>query len=91
MAALNRAVALEQAGDVPVRVGDRLDLDVARALDKLLHHHRTVAERLDRLVARSPQLALKLPFFADDPHPTTAAARAGFQHHRKADLHRGGF
>jgi hypothetical protein len=36
VAALERAVALEQVDRVPVAVGEHLDLDVARALDQPL-------------------------------------------------------
>ena len=45
VAALHGAVALAQVDGVAVLVGQHLDLDVARILQKLLHVHRRVAER----------------------------------------------
>ena len=50
MAALRRAVALEEVHDVAVGVGEDLHLDVAAALDVLLDQHGVVAER-----ARAPR------------------------------------
>src|SRR5205814_282856 len=42
--ALDRAVALPEGEDVPVLVGQQLDLDVTRALDETLEEDRLVAE-----------------------------------------------
>jgi hypothetical protein len=44
MAALHRAVALEQPDCVLVLVGQHLDLDVPRVAEELLHVHRRIAE-----------------------------------------------
>jgi hypothetical protein len=44
VAALHRAVALEQVDVVALRVAEHLDFDVARALHVLLDQHRLVAE-----------------------------------------------
>ena len=52
MAALHRALALEQVHDVAVVVGEDLDLDVARALDQALDVQRAVAERRRRFAPR---------------------------------------
>ena len=49
VAALDRAVALAERHDVAVRVGEDLDLDVARALEVALAEDRVVAERCARL------------------------------------------
>ena len=49
MAALHRAVALEQVDAVALGVAKDLDLDVARALHVLLDQHRVVAEAVDGL------------------------------------------
>ena len=58
VAALHRAVALEQVDAVAVRVGEDLDLDVARAGDVLLDQHVVVAEAGDRLaLARGERVA----------------------------------
>ncbi len=45
VAALDGALALAERDDVAVLVGEDLELDVARALDELLHVHVAVAER----------------------------------------------
>ena len=45
VAALQRAVALEQVDDIAVRVAEHLHLDMARALDIFLDQHAVVAER----------------------------------------------
>src|SRR5262245_17009834 len=47
--ALDRAVALAERDHVAVPVGEDLDLDVARALEKALAEDRVVAERRARL------------------------------------------
>src|SRR5215831_13081732 len=52
MAALDRAVALAERDDVAVRVGEDLDLDVARPLEIALAEDLVVAERRARLPAR---------------------------------------
>jgi hypothetical protein len=45
VAALERAVALEQVDDIAVAVAEHLDLDMARPLDIFLDQHPVVAER----------------------------------------------
>ncbi len=52
MAALDAALALAQADHVAVLVGQHLELDVARALDELLHVEIAVAEGRRRLGLR---------------------------------------
>ncbi len=49
MAALHRAVALEQPDRVLVLVGQHLDFDVPRVAEELLHVHRRIAEGRLRL------------------------------------------
>ena len=49
VAALERAVALEQMDDVAVAVAEHLHLDVARREDVFLDQHAVVAERARRL------------------------------------------
>jgi hypothetical protein len=44
VAALHRAVALEQVDALALRVGEHLDLDVARPRDVALDQHVVVAE-----------------------------------------------
>ena len=55
--ALHRAVALEQVHAAAVRVGEHLDLDVARTRDVLLDQHLVVAEARRRFaLARGERL-----------------------------------
>ena len=60
VAALDRALALAEVHDVAVRVGQHLDLDVARLLDVALDVDGGVAERGARLRARGAQRARQL-------------------------------
>jgi hypothetical protein len=55
VAALQRAVALEQVHGVAVVVAEHLDLDMARRGDVFLDEHRVVAEGRGRLAARRSQ------------------------------------
>src|SRR5262249_35005528 len=49
---LDRALALTEGEDVPVRVAQHLDLDVARGDEHLLEVERSVSERRSRLACR---------------------------------------
>ena len=80
---LDRALALEEVHDVAVRVGEDLDLDVARPLDQPLDVERAVAERGLRLAARrrnrfgqrlSASRAIRMPL---PPPPADALIRTG--------------
>ena len=53
VAALHRAVALEEVHRVLVLVGEHLDLDVARIVEELLHVDRRIAERRLRFARAS--------------------------------------
>ena len=48
MPPLNRAVAFPERGDVTMRVGEQLDLDVPRALEVALEEYGVIAERSRR-------------------------------------------
>ena len=61
VAALQRAVALEQVDDVAVGVAEHLHLDVARAGDVLLQQHPIVAEGRRGLAPRRGQGAARSP------------------------------
>ena len=60
MAALDRALALAERDDVAVRVGEQLDLDVARPLDVALAEDAVVAERGLRLAPRRLERLVEL-------------------------------
>ena len=88
VAPLDRTVALAEMHGVAVRVGEHLDLDVARRLDVLLHVHGAVAEsglRLGLSLTHGGGDALHL---AHDADALAAAAGRGLDHHRQADAAR---
>src|SRR5436305_904537 len=75
MAALDRALALAERTDVPVAIGEQLDLDVTRPFDVALAEDAAVAERRLRLAPRSVERGVEIGRRADDAHPTPAATR----------------
>src|SRR5207302_7166044 len=83
---LDGALALAQMDDVPVRVGDHLDLDVTRLQQEALEVYGAVAERPRRLALRQPQRRDELTLGVDGAHALPAAAHAGLDHQRIADL-----
>ena len=70
VAALDRAVALAERDDVAVRVGEDLDLDVARPLEIALAEDRVVAERRACLAPRRGERVRRAP-----PAPARRACR----------------
>jgi hypothetical protein len=82
VAALERAVALEQVDDIAVRVAEHLHLDMARVEDIFLDQHAIVAEGRCRLaLARDSASAksrrrstLRMPL---PPPPATALISTG--------------
>ena len=72
---LDRAVALSQMHGPAVRVGDDLDLDVARLLDVALVEQRVVAERGLRLARGRRDRLVQIGGIAHDPHPAAPATR----------------
>ena len=86
VAALYRAVALEQVERVAVVIGQNLDLDMAGAVDQLFEEHRVVAEGGAGLAPRRADLRRELARFSHDPHAAAAPAPARLDHQGKADL-----
>ena len=82
---LDAALALAQAHDVAVLVGQYLELDVPRPLDELLHVEVAVAECRRRLRLRRVELVGQLVGAADDAHAAPAAACRRLHDHREAD------
>jgi hypothetical protein len=68
-----------------VAVGEHLDLDVARTVERALEDHRRVAERGLRLGARAAQRGGEVGRPQHPPHAAPATAGAGLDHHRVAD------
>ena len=85
MAALHRAVPLEQRDAGPVLVGHDLHLDVPGPLDVALEEHRPVAERRGGLPVGTLDGLREIGCGSDDPHPAPAATRAGLDQDRVAD------
>src|SRR5262249_61060795 len=84
VAALDGALALEQVHRVAVAVGEDLDLDVARAEDRLLHVHPVVPEGVLGLAPRARERAAELGGGADEPQALAPPPRRGLQHDREA-------
>ena len=85
VAALHRAVALEQMHDVAVRVGEDLHLDVARPCQIALDQHAVVAERRGGFLLRRGEGGGKFAGRCDDAHAAAAAAGDRLDQHGKAD------
>ena len=86
---LQRAVALEEMDDVAVRVGEDLDLDVARPLDETLDVQRARGEGALGLAARRRHRLGGLSGGAHDPHALATAAGRGLQQDREPRVDRG--
>ena len=86
MAALQRAVALEQMHHVAVAVGKHLDLDMARREDVFLHQHARITEGVLRLALGALQRRIEIGRLLDAPHALAAAAGNRLDQHRIADL-----
>ena len=85
IAALHRAVALEQMHQIAVQVAQNLHFDMARAAHQLFQIHLVVAEGRQRFAARDVELFRQLRFGFDHAHAAPATAPTGFQHQRVAD------
>src|SRR6476619_2155415 len=71
--ALHRALALAERDDRALRVAEKLDLDVSRALDVALAEDALVAEGRLRLSLRGRQGLVELGRVAHDAHAAAAA------------------
>ena len=83
--ALQGAVPLEEVHRVSMRVGEDLDLDVARPFDAALDEDPIVAEARTGLAPRRFQRGPELRLAAGAPHALAAAARDRLHQHGKAD------
>ena len=86
VAALDRAVALEQMHGVAMGVAEHLHLDMAGALDQLFEIDLVLAEGGLGLALALGHLAREVGFAADGAHAAAAAAPGRLQHHRIADF-----
>ena len=85
VAALDRALALEQVHHAPARVGQQLDLDVARGLQPAFEEHLVAAERALGLAAGRLHGLGQVGRVADHPHADPAAAVGRLDHQGEAD------
>ena len=85
VAALQRAVALAEVDHVAVRVGEHLDLDVARVGQVALEVHGRVGEELLALARGALEGVLELVLGQRDPEALAAAAARGLDRDRVAD------
>ena len=86
VAALDRAVALEQVHHLAVGVGEHLHLDVPGPLDGLLEEDRAVTEGSRRLARCADRRVLELARGAHEPEPPAAAARRRLDKQWETDL-----
>ncbi len=84
VAALHRAVTLEQVDDVALSVGEDLHLDVAGIDDRLLQEDGGVAERRCRLAGGRLDGLTQCGRVLDPPHTAPSAARDRLDEHGKA-------
>ena len=85
VAALQRAVPLEEVYRVAMRIGEHLDLDMARPRDPALDQHPIVAEARAGLASRTFERIAEFGFGVGAPHPLAAAARHRLHQHREPD------
>ena len=88
MAALQRALALPEVHDVPVRVSEDLHFDVSGRRHVPLEKEGVVAEGCRGLAPRRRDRVCELSLGLDDMHPLSGAARRRFDEHGEADLGR---
>ena len=88
MAALQRALALEEVHDIAVVVAEHLQLDVTRPFDQLLDVQRAVAECGRRLAPRRRNQLRRVVLVPHDAHAPSAAACRGLDEDWKADAPR---
>ena len=86
VAALDRAVALEQMHRIAMRVAQHLHLDVAGAFDQFFEIDLVLAEGGLGLALALGHLARQIGLAADRAHAAPAAAPRGLEHHGVADL-----
>jgi hypothetical protein len=86
VAALDRALTLEQVDHVAVLVGEELDLDVAGGIQPAFEEDGGVAEGGRRLAAGRVDGGGQAGRVVDDPHADAAAAVGRLDQQRVADL-----
>ena len=85
VAALGRAFALVEVQRVAVRIGEHLDLDVARRRHVALQQHAVAAEGVGGLALAAFQLGDEVLQPVHHAHALAAATVGGLDHQREAD------
>ena len=85
VAALRRAIALEQMNHVPVPIAEDLHLHMTRARQIFLEYEPAVAEGGQSLVAGGVERRRQRGRIGDDPHAAAAAAGGRLDQHRIAE------
>ena len=88
MAALQRAIALEERNAIAMAVGQHLDFDMARTCNEFLDQHAIIAEGGRRLAPAGIERCREFAGACNMAHALAAAARHRLDHHRIADLSR---
>src|SRR5215471_15674082 len=93
MPALNRALALSQAYNIPMLVAKDLEFDMPRMFDILLHIKIAVAESCGSFLLCLPVKSRQILLTAHDAHAASAPTRGRLDDHGIAHLARplGGF
>ncbi len=86
VAALNRTLPLAEVDHVAIGVGEDLDLDMARLLDKLLDEDTVVAEAGTGLVLGRAEALVHFVGRIGDAHPLAPAAGGRLDHDGIADV-----
>jgi hypothetical protein len=86
VAALDRALALEEVDELAVAVSEHLHLDVPDPFEVRLDEHTLVAEGALRLALGRRDRLVEVLAIPDDPHPLPAAACRGLHEHRETQL-----
>ena len=84
--ALDGALALEQMDEVAVSVAEQLHFEMTRPFDEAFEQHAVVAERSECFAARGAQPGRERGRVVDALHALAAAARAGLDQQREADV-----
>ncbi len=85
VAALHRAITLEQVDHLALAVAEHLDFDVTRAQHIAFDQHMVAAEAVLGLALATGQRGGKVFGLVDAAHALAAAAGAGLDQHRVAD------
>ena len=85
VAALHRAIALEQVNVIALRIAEYLDFDVARTQGIFFNQHRVIPKAIDGFALARRQRGRKVFRRFNHAHAFSAATRASLDEHRVTD------